>query len=265
MINNTELSDSSQPSLVVRINDSIHDKAYRGFVIRANDGASTGDALHELATKDSTRQTVQVEIASEMNVHHSTKHAEYEHVISLVSAEIRVFDNHLFEKNEIDRYGHRRAEEDDDAREHHQGHLPFDGLAMRRRTLHGCTAIQCLLNVLYRLFTIFANVVLEMMPLPAKDEDNAYIAEDHNARRKEAEDDHVDFRPDDLVEIVIVRVGLAILQTMRCRSISTSLLTDTGGEVMAIDAAQDEEEGSHGNERVAGRTEQLRPEWKFCA
>ena len=208
---------------------------------------------------------MQVEIASEVDVHHSTKQAEDEHVIRRVSAEIRIVDNHLFEKNEIDRYGHCRAEENDDARKHHQGHLPFDGLAMRRRTLHGCTTIQRLLNVLYRLFTIFANVVLEMMPLPAKDEDNAYIAEDHNARRKKAEDDHVDFRPDDLVEIVIVRVGLAILQTMRCRSIPASLLSNTGGEIMAIDAAENEEERPHGDERVAGRTEQLRSEWKFCA
>ena len=55
MINNIELTDTSQPSLVVRINDFIHHKARRGFVIRANDDASTGDALHKLATKDSTR------------------------------------------------------------------------------------------------------------------------------------------------------------------------------------------------------------------
>lgn len=75
---------------------------------------------------------MEIEITSEMNVHHSTKHTKDKDVIAMIASEAGISDDHLFQENQIDRHRHGRANEHDHTREHHPRHLPFDGFAMRR-------------------------------------------------------------------------------------------------------------------------------------
>lgn len=107
--------------------------------------------------------------------------------------------------------------------------------------------------------------MFEMMTLSFENVENTNVAQNHDARRKKTKDNHVDLRPDNLVEVEIVRIDLSIRETMSGGAISAAFLSDSSREVMPIDAAEKQKEGQDHPDGIAGCAEHFRPQRHFNA